>query len=251
MESFLELLDEELRRVLSLSRQRKIELRLIGAMAIRSHCSKYRYMLDQMKRELTDIDFFGLRRQSGEVRKLFADLSFEVDKAALVIYEGDRLFFKKHKIKADVFMDKLSMCHTIDLRDRFHLDWPTISLSDLLLEKMQIVQINEKDVKDTLILLLEHEVAQDELREAVNAQYITNLLSNDWGFCHTVTTNLKKAVDYLPQFGGVMNETQMEVTKARIESLLSAIENRPKSLRWKMRARIGTKKRWYTQVEEV
>ena len=82
-------------------------------------------------------------------------------------------------MKVDVFFDRLDMNHIIDFKNRLELDFPTISLADLLLEKMQIVQINEKDIKDTIILLREHPV-EDPDKETINANYVASLLAEDW-----------------------------------------------------------------------
>ena len=59
-------------------------------------------------------------------------------------------------LNVDVFADELYFCHRIPFKDRLDLDSPTICTTDLLLEKMQIVEINLKDFKDTIVLMLEH-----------------------------------------------------------------------------------------------
>ena len=138
------------------------------------------------------------------------------------------------------------MCHTVIFKDRLKIDNWTISLADLLLEKMQIAEISTKDFKDTAILLLEHGIGQDD--RTINMEYIGNIMSNDWGFFHTFSTNLSKLKDALIQFDS-FNEKEREIIRQRIEEILERVNSSEKSLRWKARAKIGTKIRWYRQVD--
>jgi hypothetical protein len=150
----------------------------------------------------------------------------------------------------DVFFDQLNMCHKIDFRNRLEIDFPTMPLAELMLEKMQIVEFTEKDAKDSIMLLREHNVG-DKDSETINQGYIARLLSKDWGFYYTVTTNLKKMRDsFVDEFGKDHLSTEDgEDVKKKIDLLLARIEEEPKEMRWKMRARIGTKKLWYQEVE--
>jgi hypothetical protein len=116
----------------------------------------------------------------------------------------------------------------------------------MLLEKMQIVEISRKDFKDTAILLLEHEIGQDD--STINMEYISKIMSNDWGFFHTFTTNLGKLKEILTQFDN-FDEKETEIIGKRIDEILEKVNRSEKSLKWKARARIGTKMRWYRQVD--
>ena len=127
------------------------------------------------------------------------------------------------------------------------MDSPTITLADFLLEKMQIVQLNDKDKIDTVVLLREHEIG-DVDKETINAQYISKLLAKDWGFYYTVTTNLGKIKEYAQSS---MTEEDSRDVAAKADQLVQRIENEPKTTGWKMRARVGPKKKWYKDVEEV
>jgi hypothetical protein len=129
------------------------------------------------------------------------------------------------------------------------VDYPTIPLAEMLLEKLQIVQLNEKDVKDVIILLREHEVGEGD-KETINSRYIAKLLSEDWGFYYTATMNLNKIKSLLADYSQLV-EYDKELIEDKIDRLINAIENEPKSLGWKMRAKIGTKKQWYRKVEEI
>lgn len=140
------------------------------------------------------------------------------------------------------------MCHTIDFRKRLTIDYPTISLADWALEKLQIVKINEKDIKDLMILFLEHDVGDGD-KETVNADYISKILSKDWGFYYTVTTNLTKVKAFLPEYSILTKENVKEI-ETQINKLIDAIEKKSKSMGWKLRAKVETKKRWYVEIGE-
>jgi hypothetical protein len=141
------------------------------------------------------------------------------------------------------------MNHQIDFKGRLEVDFPTIPLAELLLEKVQIVHINEKDIKDAMVLFLEHDVGEGD-KEIINLPRIAKIMSEDWGFYHTTTMNLNKIKSFLPKYE-VLTEEQRNIVTSRIDRLLQAIENSSKSFRWKMRARVGPSKKWYTEVEEV
>src|SRR5207237_5396907 len=111
---------------------------------------------------------------------------------------GTRYYFKHPRtgLGVDIFMDELYYCHRIAFGGRLHVDSHTIPLAELLLEKMQIVELNEKDVKDTIVLLLEHDIGDGD-DETVNGRLIADVLSDDWGFYHTVNMNLDRVVGHL------------------------------------------------------
>jgi hypothetical protein len=175
---------------------------------------------------------------------------YEVDKGLLVATEGRRFFFKHPQtgLGIDIFVDKLEFCHTVWLKDRLELDKPTITLVDLLMEKMQIVEINPKDLKDTAVLLLEHDLGEGD-REKIDVKYLAKIMSDDWGFYYTLSTNLGKCRQFLTE-STILSDSQRAVVESRIESIIKVIEESPKSMRWKMRAKIGTKMPWYQKVAE-
>jgi hypothetical protein len=229
---------------------RGIELRILGSLAYRLHCPRNLALFEAMKRDLTDIDFAARGDQRRDVRQFLADLGYEIDQDLLVTTEGKRYAFQDPGtgLVVDVFFDELYFCHAIPLRDRLALDSPTITPTDLLLEKMQIVEINPKDIKDSLVLLLEHDL-QTDTQDAIDADYIARVLGDDWGFFHTVTTNLTRLSRDATE-DGWLDDAQAHVVRSRIGELLATIEAAPKSTRWRLRARVGTRKRWYQEVAE-
>lgn len=242
-------------KVAELGKAKGIVLIVMGACGIRIHCSNSQHILDSLGRMITDIDFMSYNKFQDKIHQLFKDLKYlpesEVAKFYAHMYGQVRSGYidPKTQRKVDVFFDRLEMCHTIDFKNRLEMDFPTLTVSDLLLEKMQIVKINEKDVKDALVLIHEHDVGEEDL-ETVNLKYVSRLLAEDWGFYRTITTNLKKLKTFLPQYDVFGNDSKSSIDH-RIDKMLERIEEQPKSMKWKIRARIGTSRKWYADVDEV
>jgi hypothetical protein len=232
------------------AKARQVELRILGSLAYRLHCPASLDLFEKMQRDLTDVDFAASSRQRKEVRTFLEELGYVIDRDLLVTTEGKRYAFSdpESKLVVDVFFDELFFCHPIPLRDRLELDYPTITPTDLLLEKMQIVEINPKDVKDTLVLLLEHPV-DSEGSDAIDGAYVAKLLGADWGFYYTVTTNLAQLGRHVADYPSFSAE-QRQLVEQRVQQLLEVIENEPKTGKWKLRARIGPRKKWYQEVAE-
>lgn len=244
---------QEANRVLAAAREKGIQLRLMGACAIRMHCPAFGGLHDALQRPLSDLDFVSYLKFNTDLKNLLIQLGYTPRVGAALLTSAGKLrqiyYDEMNRRVIDIFFDRLAMCHVINFKGRLELDYPTIPLADILLEKMQIVEINDKDLKDSVVLLREHEIGQVE-KETVNAKYIAELLSNDWGFYFTVTTNLNKLKDALARFDNLTEKDRADVEE-KITKLLATIEKEPKSFGWKMRARIGTSKKWYTDVEEV
>jgi len=241
----------EARRIVDAGLKGALTLRVIGACAVWLHSPRFGYLHESLQRDLSDLDFAAYSRQASEVRRMFLDMSYSPNERVNALLEGRRHIYsdQRNGWTADVFFDKLEMCHTIDFRGRLELDYPTIPLSDILLEKMQIVALSEKDTKDTIVLLREHQIG-DGQEEALDCKHISKLLADDWGFCYTTTTNLQRVREALSRFAALTDEDRRDVA-SKIDEILRRIEAEPKTLKWRARARIGTSKRWYREVEEV
>ncbi len=205
------------------------------------------------KQEFSDIDFISYSQFAEPLERFFTSTGYLPNreaKLALLGAKASRQVYDATKgFHVDVFFDKLEFCHTLDFKGRLELDSPTIPLADLLLEKMQIVKINEKDIKDSIVLLRAHNVDSSG-KETIDADYIASLLSKDWGLYYTVTTNLNKMLDLMTGFDSMTDEDRKDV-KTKLGTLLARIEEEPKSMGWRIRARVGTKKKWYIDVDEL
>ena len=232
--------EAELQRINEASAQAGIILRVIGSLAFQIHCPKY-----------TDIDFAGYRSQSKEVRVLMAGLGYGENQEVYIVSEGDRAIFENPStgLHVDVFYDKLDFCHVISWNGRLEVDAPTIPLSEMLLEKMQIVKINEKDVIDTIMLLLEHPLGDSD-KETINIARVAELCAKDWGLWRTTTMNLDK-VRQLAQGYPQLDDKEKNHVATQVDKALKRIDDEPKNMAWRLRARVGDRVKWYKDVDEV
>ena len=227
-----------------------IRLRILGSLAYRIHCPVNLELFAKMERALTDIDFAAEKKQSKDIKRFLGASGYVEDQRMTVSTEGSRYYFEhpETKLGVDVFMNELYFCHRIPFDGRLTLDRPTISTADLLLEKMQIVELNLKDITDTMVLLLEHPIGTDaDGPETIDGAYIAKLLGEDWGFYYTVTTNLDKVGRKLLD-NTAIDAAQAEVIRSRLEEVRGLMEDAPKSRRWRIRAKVGPKKQWYQDV---
>jgi hypothetical protein len=139
------------------------------------------------------------------------------------------------------------MCHQLPFANRLELHDFTIPLADLLLSKLQIVQIGERDLRDIYAILYDHELGREADADSVDAAFIARLCGDDWGWYKTVTMNIERSIDLVDDF---LTGEQQRAYVTRARQLREMIEAAPKSLRWQARARIGEARRWYDLPEE-
>jgi hypothetical protein len=232
--------------------KRGLHIRLLGAIAFQHHCPKYNYLTSKLHRELSDVDFAGYNSERSTIDKMMREFGYVDEPMVSALFGHQRMIWdnKSNGLHVDIFFDKLEMNHDIPFSGRLELEEMTIPLADMLLEKMQIVHINEKDIVDTIMLLREHSIGDSAAPETIDASYLAKLLSNDWGFYYTVTTNLKNVEGRLSGYSELTDEDRSDVTK-KINELLTTLDKQPKTLAWKLRARVGPKTKWYKDVEDV
>jgi hypothetical protein len=247
--------ENEVRRIVQSAKAQGLILRLLGSLAFQMHCPRHGSLQAKMGRAYTDIDFASYGQQAKGIRELLARLGYVEDREVFVVSEGGRAIFENPKthmqthMHVDVFYGKLDFSHVIPWDGRLEADEPTIPLAEMLLEKMQIVQINEKDVIDTIMLLLEHPLGDGDA-ETIHMGRVAGLCASDWGLWRTVTMNLGKVgllVQGYPQLDG---EAKAHVGR-QVEQALARIDAEPKPIAWRLRARVGDRVKWYKDVEEV
>jgi hypothetical protein len=243
--------ENELQRILKFSEHEGVTLRVIGSLAFQMHCPNYGYLQAAMGRAYTDIDFASYRKDTRQIKEMMKNLGYEELQEVFIVSEGDRAIFHQTNgtLHVDIFYDKLDFSHVISWKDRLEVDTPTIPLAELLLEKMQIFQINEKDIIDTIMLLLEHPLG-DHDNEVINIDRVSQLLSRDWGLWRTTTMNLEKVKQMAGHYSQLSDEEQAHVV-SQVEQSLQRIEGVPKSRGWKLRSRVGDRVKWYKDVDEV
>lgn len=243
--------ENELTRILQASDEAGNILRVIGSLAFQMHCPQFGYLQAAMGRAYTDIDFGAYSRQAKSITEMMIKLGYEDNREVYIASEGERAIFDKPGtgLHVDIFYEKLDFCHAIYWKDRLEVDSPTIPLTELLLEKMQIVQINEKDVIDTIMLLIEHPLG-DVDKETINIKLAAQLCAKEWGLWRTTTMNLDKVKQLAQSYSQLTPEQKIKVT-TQVDQILARLNDEPKSMAWRIRDRVGDRVKWYKDVDEV
>lgn len=241
---------DEAIRITTAAGERGITAKAIGGLGVFMRCPSA--SLAPLQREYKDIDLATTRSMTQRLGELLEELGHAADKRFNAINAGQRMFFwdEQNSRQLDVFIDRFEMCHTFDLRDRLKVDpkAPTLPLADLLLTKMQVVEVNQKDLQDMATLLQDHAFTDDD--QGMNIKYITGLTGSDWGLQHT----LEKTIERLSQEETLTNlraETPRFSLADQLKELFDAMQAAPKTIGWKLRSKIGEKKRWYELPEEA
>jgi hypothetical protein len=235
-----------------------VTLRVVGSAGIRLHCPAPGPLMDRLGRAAKDIDFIVPQRHRKGMRKLLESRGYVVDRDLLIAMEGTRYSFEhpEHGTEIDVFVEKLNFCHTIELGDRLTMHPVTIPIEELLLQKLQIIEMTTTDVMDASVLLATHETSgpgetASAAAEVIDTGHIARLLARDWGFHHTVIRNLERlqpaGTAARPVDVGPAGDEQARLGAQRLRD---AIEAEPKTLAWRMRDKVGERKQWWQDVDE-
>jgi hypothetical protein len=233
-------------RIAEAAAERGLPLRLLGGVAIALVCPSARR--PPLQRDYGDIDFATAAAAKEGVAGLMESLSYLPDREFNMLHGQRRLCFwdESNRRQIDVFVDEANLCHRIDLRHRLESGSPTLSLADLTVLKLQVVETNEKDYLDICALFADHDLSEDE--SGIDAAYITHLASSNWGLWRTLGMVAERSVQFaldLPEF-----EAANRVAE-RLRQLRAKLDTVPKSRGWKLRARIGDRRRWYELPEEA
>jgi hypothetical protein len=228
-----------------------VPLRLLGGLAVRVLCPDLppRLRLDQ------DIDFGCLSKGRRSVMTYLEEAGCEPDKQFNSLNGSRQMYFHAPSGRpVDVMVDRLTMCHTLDFRPGFHTLAFTLDVVDLLLTKLQIIELNEKDARDILQLLSAFSVAGDSPGEGgpeINRDRFCGLVGTDWGWWRTVTGNLSKLPLLVSGNPGLLPPSPRRDPLRNAERLLELADATPKSIQWKMRSKLGERVQWYQLPEEV
>ncbi len=240
---------EEARRLIEVGASKGLTMRLLGGLAVAIHSPSAAHRA--LARSYPDIDLVVPARSQEAVEQILTAEGYEANMRFNTLSEGRQLYYDRERGRqVDVFIGGFQMCHKLPVADRLHLEPLTLPLAELFLTKAQIVSLNRKDVLDLVALLLDHPPGHGD-EETINQDLIAGLCAHDWGLYTTLTMNLQKVDGILAQGGTALEEAQVAVVRERVAALLAAMDGAPKSLAWKMRARMGTRVRWYDEVEEV
>ncbi|MGI8824686.1 MAG: hypothetical protein ACR2JC_03395 [Chloroflexota bacterium] len=241
--------EAEAQRLTMAAREQGITAALVGGIAVYLRCQSA--SRPPLQRDYKDIDLVTTKTMSRRLTQLLTSHGHEPDKRFNALHGGQRLFFwdEQHGRQLDVFIDDFEMCHRFDLTRRLAIDptAPTLPLADLVLTKMQVVEMNLKDMKDLAALLQDQPLTQNE--EGINLEYITQLTHNDWGLQHTLEGTITKVRQADP--AEVTAEAARYPLRDQLDALDRAMQDAPKSRGWKLRSKVGERVRWYELPEEA
>jgi hypothetical protein len=232
---------DEARRLLVLAAGAQVPVRLLGGVAIGLRVPEGAQPL--LARAYQDIDLIIPGKRQAQISAVLEGAGYAADAEFNAFNGHRRLLFRDpvNERQVDVFVGSFSMCHEIPLGDRLLAASETLPPPELLLTKLQVVELNDKDLRDILNLLY-HE-------EGLEMDRVGACCAGDWGLWRTSTMNLARARDALSELP--LAPSDEAILRERIDALAAALESAPKTRRWRLRARVGDRVRWYEEPEEV
>jgi hypothetical protein len=237
----------EAERLLDAARTNDVPVRLIGGLAVYFHTEE---IPQPLARSYEDIDVATTKSASRDAGQLIAALGYEPSREFNALNGSRRLLFHDvhNERKLDVFVGTFELCHTIPITRRMALDEQTIPLAELLLTKLQVVELTKKDLYDIATLLCRHDIGTHD-EDQINGDVIAELTAEDWGLWRTVKLNVERVHE---QVGSIsLDDDARELVLRRTTVLWERIEREPKSRKWRVRDRVGDRKRWYELPDEV
>jgi hypothetical protein len=233
-------------RIAESASQQGLPLRLLGGVAVALRCPSSRR--PPLRREYADIDLATRGSAGKDVIALLDSLGYAGDREFNTLHGHRRLLFwdEANQRQVDVFVDEANLCHRIDFRQRLGLPSRTLSLADLTVLKLQVVETNDKDYLDLCAIFADHDLGAGE--DEVDTAYVASLAASDWGLWRTMGIVAERTAQFalaLPGFEAG------ERVAGRLTRLREELDRVPKTRGWKLRSRIGDRKRWYELPEEV
>jgi hypothetical protein len=229
---------------------RGIPLKLLGGQAVRLLCP----LFPHRARDDQDMDFACISSKKRDVIDFFAEQGFLGDRKFNTLHGDRQMYFTtaEGKTSVDVVMDRLRMCHELDFGSRIDRMPDTLDVADLLLTKLQVVELNEKDVHDILHLLSGYEVEPGDEPSVIGLARIGGIVAGDWGWWRTVTMNLDKVAHFAEEeHSDLVPEARLFEPAAQARVLREHCDEVPKPMKWKLRAKVGDRVQWYQLPEEV
>ena len=237
------------RRLIDLATEQGLVLRLLGGLAIQLLTPE----LPARTRTGQDLDFGSVRASRKGLTALLEQQGFIGDRNFNALYGDKQMYFTHGEtgLAVDVMVDRIHMCHTVEFADRATALPYTLSPTDLLLSKLQIVELNDKDVDDILRLLVHFPLVSADGAEGIELRVIGALVGDDWGWCKTISLNLDRISARLAAGSPEAIASGAHDPAAAVQTLRSTLTDAPKSRRWRLRDKVGERKRWYDLPEET
>lgn len=221
-------------------------MRLLGGVAVHHLAPSARAA--PLARRYHDFDVVVPARQGAIAAKVFRALGYGEDPHFNALHGAQRMIFVSGRgFEVDVLVGAFQMCHRLELGADLPEEGLTVRPADLLLTKVQIVEIEEKDLRDAVALLRDVPLGGSPTASVDPARFVAPLAA-DWGFFHTVERNLPRVAAYAEAH---LDADGATLVGRALGSLMEAMEAAPKSMKWRMRARVGERVPWYELPEEV
>jgi hypothetical protein len=228
----------------------KLPLRLLGGQAVRLLCPSFA----PRSRKGQDMDFAGVSSARSDIGAFLLAQGFIGNNRFNTVHGERQMLFATPdgSTYVDVMMDRLQMCHVLEFKDRINRMPYTLDVTDLLLSKLQVVEQNAKDVQDIIYLLAAYAVQPGDEPGTIALDRYAQVVGNDWGWWRTVTRNLDRVIGLATgELSQIVPSDPPRNPVEQARQLIEAAELAPKSLRWKLRARVGERVQWYELPEEV
>jgi hypothetical protein len=223
-------------------------LKILGGLGVRVLCPDF----PPRMRAGQDIDVACLGKQRRKVADHMEQMGCEPDKRFNNLNGDRQMYFTAPSGRPiDVMVDKLSMCHVLDLRPSLGSQSPTLNPADLLLSKLQIFELNAKDAHDIFHLLSGVPVGRGTGGPSIDPDRFGEVVASDWGWWRTVTGSLAKLPGLLAENPALVPPRARFDPLAQAKQLSEVADTVPKGLKWKLRSNVGDKVRWYELPEEV
>lgn len=242
-------IEKEMYRLVGAANAKNIQLRAIGGLAVQVHNKENH---PAFIREFGDLDFVVASKQRRDFEAFMLTVGYSAHKQFNTLNGDQRQIYyhNDNEMKIDIFVGDFEMCHKIPMENRLTADPVTIPLAELLLSKAQIVELNHKDLMDIASLLFNNEVGNGDT-DTINLQVLAQLCSLDWGLYKTTSINLGKVEEMIQKKEIDLSQKEKEMVLDRCQKILKTFEDMPKPLPWQIRDRVGTRVKWYIEVEEV
>jgi hypothetical protein len=240
---------KEMYRLIDAANAKNIQLRAIGGLAVQVHNKKNHAAFI---REFGDLDFVVASKQRRDFEAFMPTVGYSAHKQFNTLNGDQRQIYyhNDNEMKIDIFVGDFEMCHKIPLENRLAADPITIPLAELLLSKAQIVELNHKDLMDITSLLLNNELGNND-QDTINLQILAQLCSQDWGLYKTTSINLQKVEEMIRKEDTALTQEEKNLVIGRVQEIQKTFEEMSKPLPWQIRDRVGTRVKWYIEVEEV
>ena len=256
----------EARRIVTMTGHQTLTMRVLGGTGVALH--DHGVVPPSLVRTYGDIDVVVPAKSGRATTIALTALGYAPNERFNALHGARRMLFYDtgNGRQLDVFVGVFAMCHELDLNKRLGRHRQALGAADLLLTKLQIAEINRKDVVDAVRILLTHELDESGSDDAdvdgttsdppnpadpvdtLSLRRLQAVTSSDWGWYTTFTDNLGSVRSATPE---LLAAEDSQAVLARIDRLRTGLDESPKSMRWRARSVIGRKTPWYELPEEV